>query len=186
MEITGLAKKVCDELYGTLGQINSTETDKLICMVCSANRIFVAGAGRSGLFVRAFAMRLMHLGFTTYVVGEIVTPAIKEGDLLLIASGSGETGSLVSMADKAKSHGVDVALVSIFVDSTIGKIADVVVEIPAPTPKAKKASKVTSIQPMGSLFEQSMLLFFECLVMMIMNKIGKDSDAMFTLHANLE
>jgi 6-phospho-3-hexuloisomerase len=90
------------------------------------------------------------------------------------------------MANKAKKIGSDLALVTIFPNSTIGQIADVAVKIPAPTPKVEVDSGFKSIQPMGSLFEQSLLLFLDTIILRLMEKQGNDSNTMFTRHANLE
>ena len=146
----------------------------------------MAGLGRSGVAVKAFAMRLMHMGLPVYVVGEIVTPAIQKGDLLVVGSGSGETGSLTIMAKKVKDIGAELALVTIFPQSTIGKLADAIVKIPAPTPKVATESGFKSIQPMGSLFEQSLLLLFDSLILRLMETKKENSENMMKRHANLE
>jgi 6-phospho-3-hexuloisomerase len=179
-------RAVLAELDRTLGAISPQDAENLVDRILGAKNVFLAGAGRSGLAVRAFAMRLMHMGFGAYVVGEIVTPGMKADDLLLIGSGSGATASLVAMAEKAKKIGAGVALVTIFPDSRIGQLADAVVKIPAPTPKGEGAAQFTSVQPMGSLFEQSLLIFFDIIVMRLMEKKGLDSTTMFERHANLE
>lgn len=186
MLYSDLQKAILAEITRTLSAINAGSTEELRDLILSSKRIYIAGAGRSGLMTRGFAMRLMHMGLTAYVVGEIVTPAIGNGDLLLIASGSGETGSLVNMAKKARSLGAKVALVTIFPESTIGQISDVSLKIPASTPKSALENSATSIQPMGSLFEQCLMLTLDTLVMMLMEKLNLASDEMFRLHANLE
>jgi 6-phospho-3-hexuloisomerase len=56
-------------------------------------------AGKERTCIKMAAMRFMHLGYTVFIVGETNTPAILEGDLLLVASGSGTTSSVVSSAD---------------------------------------------------------------------------------------
>lgn len=180
------SNNVINELNGTLGQLSEENAENFANTIIRSKRIFSAGAGRSGLMMKAFTMRLMHLGFDSYVVGETVTPSIEKGDLLIIGSGSGETDSLISMANKARNIGTEIALVTIFPESTIGKLANVMVEIPASTPKLKQNRGVSSIQPMGSLFEQSLLLFMDVIVLKLMKKRGIDSDAMFRKHANLE
>ena len=136
--------------------------------------------------IKAFAMRLMHIGFESYVVRETVTPSIIKGDLLVIGSGSGETESLLCIAKKAKKIGVDVALVTIFSHSSIGKYADVSVTVPAPAAKVDREIGVSSVQPKGSLFEQSMLIFFESVIILLMKKIDMDPSMIMTYHANLE
>lgn len=149
---------------------------------CAA--VFVAGAGRSGLMARAGAMRLMHFGKRVYVVGETVTPAIGPDDLLLVASGSGETGGMILAARKARSVGARVALVTGNWNSTLAGIADLLVVVRAPSPGLGEAA--SSPQPMGNLFEQSLLLVLDAVVMALMARTGTTSEEMFTRHANLE
>ena len=179
-------RQVMAELDRTLGAVATDDVERLVDMILSARRVFVAGAGRSGLAMKAFAMRLMHLGLDTYVVGETVTPGMGADDLLLIGSGSGETGSLVAMAEKVRQLQGRLALVTIVADSRIGRLAEVVVAIPAPSPKARAAHGVTSVQPMGSLFEQSLFIFLDVVVLRLMELQGVDAAAMFGRHANLE
>ena len=181
-----LGKSIIQELEQTLGKIADAQADALAEAILEANRIFVAGAGRSGLMVKSFAMRLMHVGFTTHVVGDATTPSIQADDLLLIASGSGATGSLVGMAHKAQKIGANIGLVTIDPQSPIAKLAAVVLVIPAPSPKIAEDTGFTSLQPMGSLFEQSLLLALDAIVMMLMERCGKTSELMFSNHANLE
>ena len=94
MEIKEILSDIASELERTFDALDEGELEELERRVLAADRVFVAAAGRSLLAIRGFAMRLMHFGFTAYVVGETVTPAIQPGDLLLIASGSGSTATL--------------------------------------------------------------------------------------------
>jgi 6-phospho-3-hexuloisomerase len=134
--------------------------------------------------LKAFAMRMMHLGYTVYVVGEVVTPAIKEGDLLLVGSGSGETRTVAVVAKQAKAFGASVAAITIFPDSTIAGIADFTLIIPGKT--TKRDSGVHSMQPGGNLFEQSLLIVLDGLISRLNEpgRLGMESG--FPLHANLE
>lgn len=179
-------RQVIGELERTLAAVSPQDAERLVELIQGARRVFVAGAGRSGLAMKAFAMRLMHLGLGAYVAGETVTPAMTKDDLLLIGSGSGETESLVAMAAKAQRLGGRLALVTIVADSRIGRLAEVVVGIPAPSPKARADHGATSIQPMGSLFEQSLLVFLDVVILRLMERMQLDSAAMFERHANLE
>lgn len=186
MNTTEYAKVITQELTATLEKVSSKDGEKLVNMILDAKKILVAGAGRSGFVAKAFAMRLMHMGFDAYVCGETVTPSLEKDDLFLVASGSGETGSLVNMAQKAQIIGAPIATVTICPNGTIGSLAEVAVEIPAPTPKVEVDAGLTSIQPMGSLFEQSCLLFLDAVILRLMEKRHNDSDNMFIRHANLE
>lgn len=180
------AAVVVKELEHTLKSIDSSKADAFVDLIIQAQEVFCAGAGRSGFQVKGFAMRLMHMGVHSYVVGETCTPNIKENGLLVICSGSGETKSLVNHAMKAKEMNAKIALITINPESSIAKMADVVIEISAPSPKSAKEGEIKSIQPMGSLFEQSEGIFMDIAIMMLMERKGLDSDTMFGRHANME
>lgn len=186
MNIEEYAVEVVRELGRTLSIISADEAERLVAKITQSRKILVAGAGRTGLAMKAFAMRLAHMGYDAYVVGETVTPNFEEADLLLIGSGSGETGSLISVAGKAKKIGGSLALITIFPDSSIGQLADLKVRIPAPSPKVSGPKELTSIQPMGSLFEQSLFIFLDIIILKLMEQVANDSANMFKRHANLE
>lgn len=177
---------VADELSRTLTAISPAQMEQLADAILKAKRVFVAGAGRSGMMARCFVMRLMHMGLQAYMVGEVVTPGIAAGDLLLIASGSGETASLACMAKKAKQLGAAVASVTIYPASTIGALSETVVVIHAPTSKSDIDTGFRSVQPMGSLFEQSLLLCLDYVILILMDKTQITAEEMFARHANLE
>lgn len=177
--------QIAQELDRTLRMVNPDESAELIDMIDQAKRIFVTGAGRSLLMMKAFAMRLMHLGFSVFVVGEIVTPAIQASDLLLIGSGSGENGSMALHARKAIAQGARVALVSASRNSTLGQLANLVMLIPISTEKTGNTVGNKSIQPGGSTFEQSLLLVLDAVVLVLLDKMPPGTSVM-NLHANLE
>ncbi|MNR06790.1 3-hexulose-6-phosphate isomerase [compost metagenome] len=135
--------------------------------------------------LRAFAMRLMHMGLQVSVVGEAVTPGIGKEDLLIIGSGSGETKSLVSMAAKATSIGASIALITTNPESAIGRSANLLVRIAAAAKEeADRAS--STIQPMGSLYEQTVLLLLDAVVLRLMDRLEIEPSFMLGMHANLE
>lgn len=175
---------ICDEIRSLASTINEEQVKEVAGKIIKAKRIFLAGQGRSGLMIKGFTMRLMHLGFEAYVVGETVTPSMTEADLLIIGSGSGETGGLVTMANKAKSINGQVCLITTNPLSTIGKLSDAVIEIKAQG-KGQDAKEIT-IQPMGSLFEQTLLVLLDGIVLHLMEMTGQDNMSMYKRHANLE
>jgi 6-phospho-3-hexuloisomerase len=174
------------ELKDTLSKLDEETIDQLLEAIISSNRIFIAGTGRSGLIIRCFAKRLMHLGLNVFVVGETTTPGISKSDLLIIGSGSGETGSVSVFAKEAKKHNARLGLITAFPDSTIGKLADIKVFVSVPIDNKRLANGSTSIQPGGSLFEQSMMLLLDGMVLKLMEKLSVDTSAMRANHANLE
>lgn len=177
--------QVIEELNKTANSIPDEASEALLNQMMQSGKIFVAGAGRSGLMGKAFVMRMMHMGLDAYVVGETVTANLEKGDLLIIGTGSGETKTLIPIAEKAKSLGGIVAAITISQNSTIGKLADIVVQLPG-SPKEQHESISQSIQPMGSLFEQTMLLFYDALILHYMTQKGLSSSQMYGKHANLE
>ncbi len=181
-----LVRLVLRELEGALASVNAEELATLRQALLDAHRIFIAGMGRTGLQMRGFAIRLMHLGLPVHVVGETTTPGIAERDFLVIGSGSGRTPSLVQHAQIARAYKAQVALITTLVESPISDIADYILRINAPTLKPNDSADSRSIQPMGSLFEQSLGLVLDILVLQLMSELEITAKQMFARHATLE
>ena len=135
MKISEAYSSIIQELGSSIDDSSFERAEQLVSLVLDARRIFVLGAGRSGFMVKAFAMRLAHMGFDAYVVGETVTPGMDGNDVLLIGSGSGETASLTAIARNAKKTGGKIALATISPSSTIGLMADLIIPIRGVSPK---------------------------------------------------
>lgn len=176
---------IVQELDELTQRVPEQDFKPLIDAILAAGHIFIAGAGRSGFMARAFTNRLMHLGLKVSFVGEPSTPSIHKNDLLFIASGSGETASLVAMAKKAQKQGATLATLTLFPQATIGQTASVVVQLPGYTTKSSE-QQGSSIQPMGSAYEQLSLLFMDSVVLALMERTGQTEAEMFARHANLE
>lgn len=178
---------ILDELGARVERIDDASLGLFVDEIAGAPRVFAAGAGRSGLAIRAFAMRLMHLGKEVYVLGDAPTPSIGAADLLLIGSGSGETKSLVAAAEKARACAARIALNTMDDTSALARLANVVLVLPGSSQKLQNSEKsVPSIQPMGSAYEQLSLLVYDAVIMALMEKTGRTEDEMFARHANLE
>lgn len=178
---------IVSELTSNLKYVDNEQLTYIVESIIKANHIFLAGAGRSGVMNRGFANRLLHLGFSVSVVGDITSPHSKQGDLLIINSGSGETKSLVSLAKKAKeNNNVEVSLLTMNTESTIAQVANNVVQLPGVSPKVVDLSDIKSIQPMGSAYEQISMLTYDAIVLDLMNQLGETTDSMFERHADFE
>ena len=186
MGIQGRLDGIIGELRITLSALGDAPGEELAAAILGARTVFVTGSGRSGLAMRSFAMRLMHLGLSAHVVGETTTPRITDRDLLLIGSGSGSTPGLVVHAERARSIGAAVALITIDADSPIASNASIVLSISAPSPKVAGDTGPSSIQPMGTLFEQALLLTLDAMVLVLMEKMGETAETMFARHTILE
>lgn len=172
---------ILDKISSILSATDDSYHAKLTDMLDGAARVFVAGAGRSGLVCKFFAMRLVHSGYDASVVGEVVTPSIKKGDLLIVISGSGETEQLIAFTKKARTEGAKILLISSKASSTIGDMADAVFQIG----RTEQYGKVVGM-PMGTVFELSTLSFLESAISHIIHEKGIAEEVMRSRHANLE
>lgn len=178
---------ILKELTSNAEKIEDTQINQMITQLKNANHIFLAGAGRSGIVVQAFANRLMHLGFSVSLVGEVTSPHSQPGDLLIICSGSGETASLKTLATRAASQDVVISLITMNKYSSIAKLASSAIILPGrlKTDVVEKSTNYFS-QPMGSSFEQLSFLLFDSIVLDLMYELSETSESMFARHADFE
>lgn len=175
---------VHSEIEATVRGVKPWQVIELAAQLRAAPRVFVAGAGRSGLALRMAAMRLMHLGLAVHVAGDATTPAIAEGDLLLVASGSGTTAGVVQSVRTAQRAGARIAAITTDPSSPIGSAAHVLVEVPA-AGKTDHGSSITR-QYSGSLFEQALFLITEIVFHTLWNADDATAQQLWQRHANLE
>ncbi|MGW4290973.1 6-phospho-3-hexuloisomerase [Streptomyces sp. NPDC004673] len=164
--------------------IDPGEAERLLAAVTAASRVFVLGQGRSGIALRALAMRLMHLGLRVHVIGEATSPAIAAGDLLLTASGSGTTPSVLAAARSAVDAGAAVAAVTAAPHSPLASLTPTVLVIPAAAKRDRSGE--TSAQYAGSLFEQALWLTGDALFHALWQGSGLTAEELWSRHSNLE
>ena len=158
--------------------------DAALVLLRDAPRVFVLGAGRSGLALGMVAMRLMHLGLVVHVAGAVTTPAIARGDLLFAASGSGSTGGIVRAAQTATAVGASVLAVTTAPTSALALLADTVVVIPAAAKQDHDGA--LSAQYSGGLFEQALLVVGDSLFHSLWLQSGATAEELWPRHANIE
>lgn len=190
-EIAAFVAKAADEL-------NRDNVDKFIDVLVDAysrkSKILVMGAGRSGLVGRAFAMRLLHMGFNSYVLGDTIVPSISKGDVVIAISGSGRTQLILTAAEAAKRVGAYVVAVTSHVDSPLGSLADLVIWVPGRTKMSSMtdyfARQILGIHeplaPLGTLFEDTATIFLDSVVYALMLRINVKEEEMRLRHANIE
>lgn len=179
----GMMQQILQEISQVLNKIKEAELVEIVEQINAANRVFVIGEGRSGFMAKSFAMRLMHLGINSYVIGETITPSIAEGDVLVAISGSGSTHHVVWTAQKARALGVQVIALTTNGDSELARHANRLLVVPAAT-KFRLEGERDSIQPLGSLFDQSAHVIFDTICLMKMQEVSQG--AAFKAHSNLE
>ncbi len=186
--------EILAHLQGSSKKLRSKQVNGFINALLGAKRVFVVGAGRSGLIARAFAMRLMHLGIDVHVIGETITPAPRDEDLLVALSGSGETSFAVSAAKIAKRVGTKIVVITSYPRSTLAKLADHIVTLPGRTKIASIKSyldrqivgEYESLAPLGTLFEITALVFLDSVVAGLMAKLGRKEEELRARHATIE
>jgi 6-phospho-3-hexuloisomerase len=172
---------IFEKIYKILDATDEAYEGKLSEFLDNAKRIFVAGSGRSGLVAKFFAMRLMHSGYSVFVVGEIVTPSIRAGDLLLVISGSGKTETIMTYAKQAHQQGAKIVSISMTAACPLAEITDTTFQIGKP-----ELYSTTVGMPMGTAFELATLMFLEASISHIIQEKGIPEEDMRTRHANLE
>jgi len=183
--ITDLSRRIHAELEGTLARLAPDAADKLTEAIVTARRIALHGLGREGLQMNGLAMRLFHLGLDAHVVGEMTTPPLGSGDLLVVSAGPGAFASIAALMARAKDAGARTAVITAEPASSLARSADVLCHIPAQT-MARDQAADASLLPMGSAYECAMMLVFEALVLALRDRLGETAETMRARHTNLE
>ena len=170
------------KLKDILSQVSRKDIEEVKKIFFASDRIFVYGAGRSGLVAKAFAIRLVHLGFQTFVIGETITAPVQKGDMVIIISGSGETIPAVMTAEIAHNIGAKVVSVTGKRKSGIAKYADITLFISATCDDVERKK----LAPLGTLFEASVWILLDGLIADLMECKNETEETMQKRHATLE
>lgn len=173
-----------EEVTAILDRVDDASAEAMVDAILGAQRVYVVALGRSGMLARMFAMRLMQIGLTAHVVGDVTTPAISAGDLLIAISGSGRTETVVAMARKAGGFGAGVLAITSSASTPLAELANGVVILPAVSIKSD-VSTPTRL-PLANALEQAMAIYLDCVGAMLAERCGQDNAAMMRRHANLE
>ena len=188
-------RQITDHLDEVIDKLDIEAVKAMLQKIMEGKRIFVMGAGRSGLVAKAFAMRLMHLGFSVYVVGETTTPAVRTSDVVVAISGSGETRSIADLGKIVKDIGSTLITVTSKKESTLGRISDVVVVLPSKTkidPDAggclekNMRGDYKNLPPLGTSFEITSLIFLDSLIAQLITLTGASEAELKSRHTNIE
>jgi len=192
------ANEIIDGIKSSIEELNMKEVERLIELLLEAKnkKIFIVGMGRSGFVARAFALRLMNLGFNVYFLGETITPAAEKGDLLIAISGTGSTKMVLTASAAAKEIGAKVVAITSFPESQLGRMADHIVTVKGRTktgwPKEEDylARQIMGerepLTPLGSVFENNCMVFLDSLVVELMHRMGRTEEDLKRRHATIE
>lgn len=192
------SEEIIECIKRSMESLNMDEVEEFIDTLLKAKdrKIFTIGMGRSGFVVRAFALRLMNLGFNVYVLGETITPAAEKGDLLIAVSGTGSTKMVLTASSAAKDIGAKVIAVTSFPESPLGRLADLSVTIKGrtkagmPVEEDYVARQIIGerepLTPLGSIFENNSMVFLDSLIVEIMHRLGRTEADLKRRHATIE
>ncbi len=185
MTLASLATEAAEELRAGCATVSEAEFAALVEAIANARRIVAYGCGREGLMMRALAMRLYHLGCDVHCQGDMSCPPVGAGDLFLVSSGPGTLSTVAALIGQACKAGAQVACITAEPDGPDPQAADLTLVIPVQT-MARDQSALTSVLPMGSVFEGAMFLIFELLVLALRPRLAESMETMRTRHTNLE
>jgi 6-phospho-3-hexuloisomerase len=190
-----VSKWILSDINGVIQSIDENEIEKMIKIVLDAkeNKILLLGTGRSGFVGRAFALRLMHLGFNVYVSGETITPALTPEDLVIAISGSGTTKTVVTQAEVANEIGSKVIAVTSHPESPLSNFTDEIIVVKGRTKidqefdyDRRQITGEHDNAPLGTMFELSVMVFLDSVIADLMQRLGVTEIDLRKRHANAE
>lgn len=178
-------QRALDDLAAVFTHLDESEVDRAVAAIAAAKRIALYGVGREGLQIKGLAMRLYHLGRSVSVVGDMNTPPLGRGDLLIVSAGPGYFSTVAALMKTASEAGAQTLCVTAQPSGTCPRAANVVLTIPAQT-MANDSGPATSVLPMGSLYEGAQYILFECIILKLRELLKISPEAMRAHHTNLE
>lgn len=175
--------QVLNEINHVMQEVSEEQLQTALTFFHKNTRIFITGAGRSGFQAKSFAMRLMHIGYTDFVIGETITPSIKKGDLWIAISGSGTTSGILKDTETAKKLGLTILVITSDETSPLAQLADSCLIVPGAT---KTGAGGKSIQLLSTLFDQTVHITLDILALMIAQKDQTSNASALGEHVNIE
>ncbi len=169
-----------ESIKATIDSIDCDLTDELVGSIARADRVFIYGAGRSGFVARCFTMRLSHLGINVVRMSIDDTDPPGPKDLAIIMSGTGETHSSLLYCRMSKDGGARVAAITENAQSPLARIVDTVILLSAP-----RGEERSLYAPMGTVFEDTALIYLDTLVVDLMQRLGETEESMRRRHGQL-
>lgn len=184
-----------DVIKENLSQLEEKEVEQFIeiLKLHKNNKLLIMGAGRSGLVGRAFAMRLLHLGFNAFVLGDTIVPSIDKDDLVIAISGSGSTKLVVTATEAAKQVGASIISITSYPSSPVAKLSAYIILLKGRVEVSTKdyfARQILGLHeplaPLGTVFEDSAMLLLDAVIASLMAQLKVEESEMRKRHANIE
>lgn len=183
-DIRQLGSEALNEIGAVFERLRLDAAEPLLEEILKARRLATYGVGREGLMMRALCMRLFHLGLDAHVVGDMSTPRLEAGDLLLVSAGPGDFSTVAGLVHVAKAACARTLCFTAQPNGAVPRACDTVVVLPAQTMADDQSS--SGLLPMGSLYEAVQLVFFDLVSLLLRERLGQSPEAMRARHTNLE
>jgi 6-phospho-3-hexuloisomerase len=189
LSLSDWASDASRELVAIVSAIPAEDVETFCTMLAEARIIALHGLGREGLMMRAFTMRLFHLGFKATPVGDVTLPAVGAGDLLVASAGPGAFETIGALMRIARGAGAKIILLTAEPDAPLRAHADLTLVLPARTmarPVEESSEPAAPALPMGSAYEGALFLFSEHVIARLSSRLTIDEASMRARHTNLE
>ncbi|MHA1834233.1 MAG: SIS domain-containing protein [Candidatus Baldrarchaeia archaeon] len=172
-KIKNLIKQFLESSNDIISGLDSKVIENFAEQLKKAKRVYTVGVGSLSLLAKGFTTKLTYLGYETYFIGETLMPSPSKNDLLIAISESGEADYTVKAARIAKNLGATVVAITSCPQSTLGKLADLNIEIKwkEKIPKEElKEREGELLTPNSSLFEIVTLMILNAVMSELVNK----------------
>jgi 6-phospho-3-hexuloisomerase len=172
------------EITSPLLAMDENAVTRLAEEVLAARRIVLFGMGRELLQLKAFGMRLVHLGLDAHIAGDVTALPVTHGDLVIISIGPGDLDMHRAMAGLVRKSGARLVVLTAQPQAAVPQMADAVVVIPAQTMANDSGSD--ALLPMGTVYEIALLIYLDLVAVELRELTGQTLDDIRARHTNLE
>ena len=154
--------------------------------VINKRRFFLLASGRSAFILQCFATRLVHLGAEVHIVTNLASmPALRQKDILIVLSGSGTTGIVVSLLNNyvntVKPYGI--VTITSHPETVIGRLGDITIKLKGRSKRDKVVGDTAILTPEGTMFEQIAFCYLDAIIAELAIKMGKSNDDLLEKHS---
>ncbi|MDR2873809.1 MAG: SIS domain-containing protein [Methanobrevibacter sp.] len=188
---------ILEEINNSIFKVDKNQIIDFIKLLDNSDRLYLRGKGRSALVSKQFAMRLLHLDYSVFIVGSVTAPPVKEGDLVIFISGSGSLISNSVILDKCNELNATTCCFTSNPDSYLGSNCDLTITVFAGDKMSDKGFDYSKRQiegkscsnnnlPLGTLFELTVSVLFDAIIAKLMILKNETEKNMKKRHFNLE
>jgi 6-phospho-3-hexuloisomerase len=182
--MSGEAERALQEVAEAVRSVPESEIARIVDDLLAARRIACYAGGREGLVMRGLVMRLFHAGLDVHYVGDMTTPAVGPGDLLVLSCGPGRISMVEALVGVARRDGARVLYLTAQPRTPPAGLADRVVHIAAQTMADDRNS--AAVLPMGSAYEIALFVLVDLITNEVRRRRSESVEELRTRHTNLE